>query len=390
MASELRVLLLEDDPEDAAVVRRSLRGTSFDVDCCQRLVVALERLKAGGVDVVLSDLNLPDSQGLETVKRLKERARAVPLVVLTGTAGQEAGVAAVRAGAQDYLSKDELLGPHLARTLVFACERQEMDRFKEELVRMVGHELRSPAATAFTCLDALREGHLGPLPDRAREAVAQAQRSIGHLIATLDDLAEAQRAGLGRLKLEPRAVDAMAALRDVAQALAVRAEQKGIVLALDAALPEAGAPPLGPVRADPARLRQVLTNLVDNALKFTERGGRVTLSVRPHTRTDCAQFTVADTGPGIPPEEAARVFDKLYQTPSGRKAGGLGLGLYIAREFVQLLGGMIWVDSRPGVGTAFHFTLPRAAPVDAQRSAPAPDTADARDRGAQGGLPSQA
>lgn len=367
MDAERRVLLVEDDPDDAAMVRRALRGAPFAIVWCERLVLALERLKAGGLDVVLCDLHLPDSQGLETVRRLKAVAQGVPIVVLTGSAGTEDGLEAVRAGAQDYLSKDTLVGPHLARTLAFACERQEIERFKEELVRMVAHELRSPAATAVTCLDLLRGVYARALPPEARNVLERADQSLGHLLSVVDDLAEAHRAGLGRLSVVLGDVDASALLRGTAESLAARAREKGIALTVEASA-------VGSVRADAGRLRQVLTNLVDNALKFTEPGGRVTLAVRPHTRTDCAQFSVIDTGPGIAPEQAVRVFDKLYQTELGRKAGGLGLGLYIAREFVQRQGGMIWVESRPGVGTAFHFTLPLAVPlgdgrqgVDAER-----------------------
>jgi signal transduction histidine kinase len=360
MDVERRVLLLEDDPDDAALVRRSLRGSPYSTVWCERMVLALERLKAGGVDVILCDLHLPDSSGLETVQRLKAAARGVPIVVLTGSVGAEDGLESVRAGAQDYLSKDELVGPHLVRTLSFACERQEIDRFKEELVRMVAHELRSPAATAVSCLDLLREEYARALPPEAREMLQKADQSLGHLLAVLDDLAQAHRAGLGRLTIAITDVDAAAAVREAAEALTGRARARGITLAVEA-------PPVGKVHADPARLRQVLTNLADNALKFTEPGGRVTLTVGPHDRTDCAQFAVVDTGPGIAPEEAAKVFDKLYQAPLGRKAGGLGLGLYIAREFVQLQGGMIWVESRPGVGTAFRFTLPSASPRDGGR-----------------------
>ena len=246
-----------------------------------------------------------------------------------------------------------MLGPHLARTLLFACERQEVEQFKEDLVRMVGHELRSPAATAVSVLDSLRAGNVGPLSGPVREYVDMAARSLEHLLAMIEDLGQAHRSGLGRLKVEPRDVDAGAALRDAAQELRARAEEKGISLSVEETSP-------GSVRADPERLRQVLTNLVDNALKFTERGGRVALSVKPYPRGNFAQFTVLDTGPGLAPTEAAKVFDKLYQTPLGRKAGGLGLGLYIAREFVQRQGGLIWAESEPGVGTAFHFTLPRA------------------------------
>lgn len=355
MDAQRRVLLVEDDPDDAALVRRALRGAPFAVVWRERLVLALERLNAGGLDVILCDLHLPDSRGLETVQRLKAQARGVPIVVLTGSAGTEDGIEAVRAGAQDYLSKDELVGPHLARTLAFACERQEIERFKEELVRMVAHELRSPAATAVSCLDLLRGTCSGSLSPEAREVLEKADQSLSHLLAVLDDLAEAHRAGMGRLSVELRDVDAGALLRDAAESLAAGARDKGIALRVEG-------PAVGAVRADPGRLRQVLTNLVDNALKFTEPGGSVTLAVHPQTRTDCARFSVIDTGPGIPSEQAARVFDKLYQTPLGRKAGGLGLGLYIAREFVQRQGGMIWVESRPGVGTAFHFTLPLAVP----------------------------
>ncbi|MDE2290764.1 MAG: hypothetical protein KGL53_01670, partial [Elusimicrobia bacterium] len=178
-----------------------------------------------------------------------------------------------------------------------------------------------------------------------------------HLKAMIDDLLETTRAETGKLVVEPRRTDAGRLAAEVAAEKRLAADQRGVRLACEA--------PAAPfVFADPVRVRQVLMNFVDNALKFTPSGGTVSIACAVGA-ADPGKVTVSvtDTGPGLPPDDCRRIFDRLYQArdvrPLGGERKGLGLGLYISREIVLRSGGRIWVESEPGKGASFRFTLPQ-------------------------------
>src|SRR6185369_11395951 len=179
----------------------------------------------------------------------------------------------------------------------------------------------------------------------------------------IHDLLDATRAETGKLVIAAAQLDLAEVVADTVRGLQPLAAEKGITLEI--AVPESL-----PAFADAQRVRQVLTNLVDNALKFTPSGGRV--RVVAEADADAAVVRVADTGCGIAPEAIERIFERLHQEGAGRHQRGLGLGLFISRALVEAQGGHMAVESRPNAGSVFRFTLPRRP----SRSAPAPGPAE--------------
>jgi nitrogen-specific signal transduction histidine kinase len=243
-------------------------------------------------------------------------------------------------------------------------ERQQLEgervrlqqlELKDQFVSHVSHELRSPIAVLHQFVTILLDGVAGGLQADQREYLEIMLRNIHQLRCMISDLLDVSRMQSGKLIILPKRFELGKIVREVAGSSAPRAVGKSIVPVVNIA------PDLPEVLADPERVRQILLNLVDNALKFTPEHGHITVSVGPDP--DQAGFlcvSVADTGPGIVPDELERVFEHLYQVAetSDLNRSGLGLGLYICKELVMQQGGRIWVESRPGAGSTFSFTLP--------------------------------
>lgn len=230
-----------------------------------------------------------------------------------------------------------------------ALESGEEDR--QRLMADVAHELRTPLAILEGYLEAWREGV--DIPGADPLAVAQQQaRIVSQLVDELQDMALADA---HQLDLQRSEVDVARLAVDVGTEWRRSADQRHIHLTVDHV-------PVPSVWGDPRRLRQVLGNLVGNAVKYTPDGGRVAVRVQPDPATRGVRLTVADNGPGIAPEHQAHVFDRLYRVDSSRSrgTGGFGLGLAIAKELVELHGGQIGVESTPGHGATFFVVLPQA------------------------------
>lgn len=370
----IAVLLIEDHPGDAGLVREALRDARalrFDVTHVATLGAGLDALGAGGIDVVLLDLSLPDGVGLASIGRVRAVAARVPILVLTGTEDEELALQAVRGGAQDYLVKGLDAGS-LARSIAHAVERhrmlvelettrREQLALKDRVLSHVSHELRAPLYAAGGFVGLLIEGLAGEITAAQREYLELAQHNLEQLGRMIRDLLDATRAETGKLVIEPRALDLVEVIAASISSLRPLADAKTIALAAE--LPDGLS-----AYADPQRVQQVLTNIVDNAIKFTPTGGRV--RVTADADGDAARVSVADTGCGIAPEAMTHVFERLYQAGGLTVRRGLGLGLFISRALVERQGGRIWVEPSPGGGSTFRFTLPRRAPVRARVSAP--------------------
>ncbi len=228
-------------------------------------------------------------------------------------------------------------------------------RFKDEFLSHVSHELRSPLTAIKQFTTILLNGLAGELNKEQREYQQIVLKNIRQLQAMIDDLLDVTRAEAGKLGVNPESTSFSDAVTDSLNTLRVNSEAKGVSLVSE--LP----PDLPPVHADPTRLRQILIILLDNAIKFTPKGGAV--SVRARLQEGDAEFVVLevrDTGCGMSAEASERVFDRLYQVeqPSQASRKGLGLGLFICKELVTRQGGKIWVKSDPLGGSTFSFTLP--------------------------------
>ncbi len=362
------VLVIEDNPGDADLVRlRLVEGKSaVNVSCVNRLADGLASLAEQSPSVILLDLNLPDSQGADTFRRVLEKAPNIPVVILSGQDDQELAMKALHQGVQDYLVKGAFSSSGLDRAMRYAVERQallrslEMSRkqqleFKNQFLSHVSHELRTPLTCIHQFTSLLLDGLAGEMKPEQRDHLKTIMKSVSQLTAMVRDLLEASRAESGKIRIEPRCVAIEGLIQQAVEMMQPGAQEKGVGLevGLDAKIPV--------VHGDPGRMLEVLINLIENGIKFTPSGGTVTLQAcLVQTDPGFVYISVADTGCGISPEAKGLIFERLYQDPNAvdNNRKGLGLGLFIAKELVNLHGGRMWVASDAGSGSTFSFTLP--------------------------------
>ncbi|MFB3829290.1 MAG: hybrid sensor histidine kinase/response regulator [Bryobacteraceae bacterium] len=256
----------------------------------------------------------------------------------------------------------ERLDSQARRIQAHSQEVERLNRLKSEFLAGMSHELRTPLNSILGFTDLLLQERAGALNPRQHEFLSHVKGAADHLLALINDVLDLSKieAGHGEIRCEHFALQQ--ALGEVLPGLRELAAQKGIGFATPAEE--------FPVYADRLRFKQIVYNLVSNALKFTPRGGRVTLSVSERGEEIC--LTVADTGIGIPPEEQESIFDKFHQVQSATPVReGAGLGLAISKRLVEQHGGRIWVESEVGRGSRFTFTLPLPSARVAEPEVPA-------------------
>lgn len=231
-------------------------------------------------------------------------------------------------------------------------EVERANRLKSEFLASMSHELRTPLHTIIGFADLLAEELKGPLNPDQKRFIKHIQQDSRHLLELINDILDLSKIESGRLELRPEPFKAADAITETLTALRPLADQKQIRIGeqLDANLM---------ITADRLRFKEILLNLLSNAIKFTPDKGRI--RVESGAYPEGAFFAVADTGIGIEPSEQQAIFDKFYQLgPTTRGVReGTGLGLAITKSLVEMHGGRIWVDSTPGKGSRFQFTLPQ-------------------------------
>lgn len=376
-AAPTRLLVIEDSPSDAMLLEAALQDSvlaSATIVSESCLGAGLKRLAESTFDGVLIDLGLPDSEGLDTFSRIRDAAGEAAVVVITGRDDSRLAEEAVRLGAQDYLRKSESRRGELGRAVDFAIRRQcvlrDLERARDEqlaardrFLSHVSHELRSPLSVVYQFGSLLQDGVGGSLSADQRDFLEVLMRNVGQLKLMIDDLLAVSRAQRGRLSVESKPVEIRDLLDETVASYRPAAGQRGIRMAAEAGeLPTAV--------GDQGRLREVLTNIVDNAIKFTPEGGQIKLEGQ--LVGDCVRVTVRDNGRGIPTDDLDRVFEQFFQVEQGDDVSrnGLGLGLFVCRDLIQRQGGVIWAESVPGHGTAICFTVPiLAASTDPEAAA---------------------
>jgi signal transduction histidine kinase len=299
----------------------------------------------------------------------KRSMMIVPLVSRGETLGV---VTAAAPEGQAFTREDLMLASELARHGSLAIdnaslylESQQAVHAREEVLAIVSHDLRNPLNAIVLATSLLRMAEKLPSEDREQlDVIRLSAERMRRLIADLLDVTRLE--GGKRLPIDPQAVEIEPLLRETCELFKAQAATTGITLRYQIGRD------LPAVQADRHRVLQVLSNLVGNAMKFTPSGG--TISFRADARDGEVLFTVADTGPGIPRENLGDVFNPYWQAKRAERMGA-GLGLPIAKGIVESHGGRIWVESEPGKGTKFYFTLPVAASserVSAPRSEESP------------------
>src|SRR5919202_6604634 len=215
----------------------------------------------------------------------------------------------------------------------------------------MSHELRTPLNAIIGFSEVLVERMFGELNDKQEEYLHDILTSGQHLLSLINDILDLSKVEAGRMELEVGSFSLREALENGLTMLKERAGRHGIVLGLEID------PDLDEIEADERKVKQVVFNLLSNAVKFTPEGGRVDVTAQPVD--GAVQIAVRDTGVGIAPEDLEHVFEEFRQTGAGRaQSEGTGLGLPLAKRFVELHGGRMWVESEVGVGSTFTFTLP--------------------------------
>jgi signal transduction histidine kinase len=328
-----RLLLMNPVAARMAALETPLVGTPLrSLMPVDELVDLLEGTTTSG-RMAIRDLAIP-SAGLSADGQARTfQVLAAPVYRATETGEQVGGVVAV---------------------LRDITAQKELERMKSNFLSVVSHELKTPLHSIKGFVDIILMGKTGPVTELQRDFLSTVQEQTGHLQRLIEDLLEFSRLESGQIRLRPVLLQTDELVATVVDKLSPLASNKHLALSMD--LP-AGFPE---IEADPMRLEQVLTNLVENAIKFTPEGGQVRVLGRD--RAELIEIVVADTGIGVPVEERERIFDRFYQVDSSvrRRYKGTGLGLTICKHIVTQHGGRIWVEGAEREGSEFHVTLPKA------------------------------
>jgi signal transduction histidine kinase len=352
----LKILLIEDNAADARLILEMLRDVHpvrFELTHKESFREGLLQLGERVFDILLLDLNLPDSRGLDSLSRILARFPRIPIVVLTGLSDEALGIGAVQQGAQDYLVKGEVESRLLVRALRYAIERKQIDLMKSDLISFVSHELSNPLSAVNEALVMMLERLCGELNLEQAKILLIAKDNVSRLMRIVTDYMNVSKLEVHKLELRLESVDICKVITEALNQMQIQAQIKQIELVV----PQFPAPQIW-IWADPERLNEILVNLICNAIKFTPEGGRVQIGVTKNGAQ--LEVLVIDTGVGIAKEDIPKIFSKFVQLgrPQEGTAKGMGLGLAITKGLVELHGGKIWVESHPGQGSKFIFTIP--------------------------------
>ncbi len=357
------VLIVDDMPKNIQLLGSILKNESIEIEFATSGKEALEWLQTRHFDLVLLDIMMPEMDGYEVCRRIKENAETADIAVIFITAKTDiqSMVQGFETGAVDYITKPFNKSELIARVRThLTLQRQkrlleENNALKDKVFSIIGHDLRNPVGNIKTYIDAfLLSGF--ELSDEVSTLLKDISILSEQAFALLENLLLWAKNQSGRLTANPAMADIAEVIADVVLLIRHQADNKNISISRD---------PMSKTEAffDTEQIAIVLRNLIWNAIKFTPVEGKIQLRVRPYDEQGKAYIKVEieDTGVGIEAEDQKKLFDSRYHftTFGTNNEKGSGLGLHLCREFVEMNGGTIGVQSEPGKGSTFFFTLPK-------------------------------
>jgi len=381
MQETAKILVVEDEVGSRLTLCGILEDAGYEVTGVEKGTEALEVIKDGNFNVIITDIRLPDVGGMSVLELAKEVNPDVAVIIMTGYASIETAVNAVNEGAYAYFLKpvnmDEMktaivnalrqqmlsrenkrLVDDLQRSnkLLFEANRQlrAATEAKSIFLAHMSHELRTPLNAIIGFSDLLIGGIGGEINNQQRQCLEDILNSGKHLLSLINDILDLSKVEAGKIDIRPESLRLADVVDDAVTTVKTMIDESKHELAISIA------EDLPPVYGDRNRLKQILLNLLSNAIKFTPDGGKLTLETS--RKGDFCQVSMVDNGIGIRKEDQIRIFEPFTQldTQPGERKQGTGLGLALTKQLVELLGGKIWVESKHGKGSRFSFTIPLA------------------------------
>ncbi len=363
----MKLLLVEDDEDDYVLTQGLLEDIisgEYSLTWASTPQEARKHFARNNHDLCMMDYRLGSEDGLSLLREAPKLGFKGPIIMLTGQDNKQLDQEALNAGAEDYLVKSQLNAQGLARAIRYALTRREMEaerverlraetenRSKSEFLAHLSHELRTPLTAILGYTDLLLAAD--EAPDKNHLQIIK--RNGRHLLSLLNDVLDLSKIEAGKLEIEQLDVHLHSFVNEICSLISVNAQDKNLRLNVVArtSLPVR-------IKTDPTRLRQILLNLLGNAIKFTEEGEVSLYIAEAHVRNKVyLRFSIRDTGIGISKDNLDRLFKPFTQVTNTltSRQQGTGLGLAISRQLALCLGGNITVKSQPGVGSVFTLYI---------------------------------
>src|SRR5665648_23634 len=420
--SKQTILLIEDNPGDIRLIKELLNEITFlnyQLIIAETLKEGCEEIKKNDLILILLDLNLPDSSGIKTFDTVMNFAEKIPVVLVSGMQDVELSLSLIKEGAQDYITKQDLNSTLLGRTIQFAIERKKLlseliiankelvfqndekekraeelvianeelafqnkekekraaelviakdhaeqsDRLKSAFLANMSHEIRTPMNGILGFAELLKEPNL--TGEEQQEYINIIEESGVRMLNIINDIVDISKIESGLMEVSIKESNINEQIEYIYTFFRPEVEGKGMQLSYRNGLVSSESI----IKTDREKVFAILTNLVKNAIKYTDKGsiefgyvstGSTNDSLGAVSEPVELQFYMKDTGIGIPKDRQKAIFERFIQADIGDKRAfqGAGLGLYISKAYVEMLGGRIWVESEEGKGSTFYFTIP--------------------------------
>ncbi|MEJ2054149.1 MAG: response regulator [Calditrichaceae bacterium] len=390
MTTELntKVLLIEDEPEVRESYVDMLSMLGYYAEAAENGMSGLEKLQKDRFDIVITDLNMPVMNGLETLSQIKKKDIDTEVIVVTGFATIENAIGAMKQGAFDYITKPvsiEHVKIVLSKCLQKIQARREnkqlknmnarlceLNELKDKFITITNHELRTPLAVLKGYLD-LMDMELEQIENNdVSNYLKIVEKTVDEMVEMIDNMHNLSNLHNSRIRSNKILININVLIEDIYKEIYALFTKRNVTLKLIKSKEDLFA------LADQKELKRALRELIQNALKFTNAGGNVTVSAKNVSLNKQVFITITDTGIGIPSDKLDLIFEPFYEvqdvmhhstSKTGFMGSGIGVGLSLSREIVESFGGEIVVESQPGKGSSFTIILPQAD----KKTEPKPD-----------------